>query len=84
MVVGLLLCSAEPVLASSAGDAGAGSPVVVAGISKYLQGLATRERVIQICVIVMCLALFILMKKFTDDSSRSQEPGIRSQQRRHP
>jgi hypothetical protein len=34
-----------------------------AGIGKYFSGLATRSRVVQICVVAMCLALLILMKK---------------------
>lgn len=38
--------------------------VVHAGISEYFSGLARRDRVIQVCVVVMCLALAILMKKF--------------------
>jgi hypothetical protein len=38
--------------------------VAQAGISQYFAGLGRRDRVIQVCVIVMCLALAILMKKF--------------------
>jgi hypothetical protein len=34
-----------------------------AGIGSYISGLNNRTRVVQFCVIVMCLALFILMKK---------------------
>ena len=34
-----------------------------AGIGKYFSGLATRSRVVQLCVVAMCLALLILMKK---------------------
>jgi hypothetical protein len=37
----------------------------VAGISGYFTGLARRDRVIQVCVVVALLALFILMKKFS-------------------
>jgi hypothetical protein len=37
-----------------------------AGIGAWLSGFATRSRVIQICIFVMCLALFVMMKKFTD------------------
>jgi len=44
--------------------ASAPSPVLAAWYSKYTAGLATRSRVVQICVVTMCLALFILMKKF--------------------
>jgi hypothetical protein len=35
-----------------------------AGVSDFLRGMARRDRVIQVCVVAMCLALFILMKKF--------------------
>jgi hypothetical protein len=31
---------------------------------KFFTGLTSRERVVQICLVAMCLALFILMKKF--------------------
>ncbi len=37
-----------------------------AGIGAWLSGLATRSRVIQVCMVVMLLALFIMMKKFSD------------------
>jgi len=35
-----------------------------AGIGSWLSGLATQSRVIQICIVTLCLALFIMMKKF--------------------
>jgi hypothetical protein len=37
-------------------------------IRKFLSGLSRRDRVVQVCVAVMCLALFILCKKFSEDS----------------
>jgi hypothetical protein len=37
-------------------------------IRKFFAGMNRRERVVQLCVAVMCLALFILCKKFTDDA----------------
>jgi len=49
LAVLLLLFSAEPAFA---------------GLGAFFSGLARRDRVIQVCVVVMCLALFILMKKF--------------------
>lgn len=53
--VGSLVCSSvDPVYAKLS-------------ISKYFQGLATRSRVIQICVVAMCLALFIIMKKWVEE-----------------
>ena len=39
----------------------------LAGFSDITSSLARRDRVIQVCVIVACLALFILMKKFGPD-----------------
>lgn len=36
-----------------------------AGFGTYFSGMATRSRVVQVCVGAMALALFILMKKFT-------------------
>lgn len=38
-----------------------------AGLGSYLSGLATRSRVIQVCMVTMILALFIMIKKFTPD-----------------
>jgi hypothetical protein len=35
-----------------------------AGLSGFFSGLTRRDRIVQICAVVMCLALFILMKKF--------------------
>jgi hypothetical protein len=32
---------------------------------KFVSSLTTRTRVVQLCVVAMCLALFILMRKFT-------------------
>jgi hypothetical protein len=37
---------------------------------KYLSGLATRSNVIRICVVVMALALFIMIKKFHGSSGQ--------------
>jgi len=49
-----------------------GPPVLLAdeegsrrGWRRYFTGLATRSRVVQVCVVALALALFILMKKFT-------------------
>lgn len=39
---------------------------VEAGLGAWMSGLATRSRVIQVCIFVMCVALFIMMKKFSD------------------
>jgi hypothetical protein len=41
------------------------APPLAASFRAWLSSLTTRERVIQIAVLGMCLALFILMKKLT-------------------
>jgi hypothetical protein len=41
-------------------------------IRKFMSGLNRRDRVVQLCVGVMCLALFILCKKFNDESPRAR------------
>ncbi|MGL4550828.1 MAG: hypothetical protein ACRC33_06545 [Gemmataceae bacterium] len=37
-----------------------------AGVGAWLGGLANRSRVIQVCMVVMLFALFVMMKKFSD------------------
>jgi hypothetical protein len=92
-LVGLLLCLPAPARASSAppgGPAQAGrpsAPVVVAGLSSYFAGLANRHRVIQGAAVAMCLALFILLKRFASSQEsgiRSQESGVSRQTASHP
>jgi hypothetical protein len=48
-----------------AGDACAadGGPVLAFSLGKYLSGLATRSRVIQVAAVGMIIALLIIMKK---------------------
>jgi hypothetical protein len=46
---------------ASAGDDGF-------SVRRFFSGFNRRERVVQLCVGVMCLALFILCKKFSEDS----------------
>jgi hypothetical protein len=76
LVVLLALAAPAPVHATAAAEYGAvgatsaPGPAEGGGSSKgswrrYFSGLATRSRVIQVCVVVMALALFILMKKLT-------------------
>ncbi len=36
----------------------------LAGIGSYFSGLATQSRVIQICIVTVAIALFIMLKKF--------------------
>lgn len=39
------------------------SPLFAGWFSQFLSTLGTRSRVVQVCIVTMCLALFILMKK---------------------
>jgi hypothetical protein len=32
----------------------------------FFSGLASRARVVQVCVVAMCIALFVIMKKFDE------------------
>jgi hypothetical protein len=70
LVVVVLLVWPTPVSAAEPSS----SPVFAGWFSKMFnrlfEGLATRSRVIQVCVVTMCLALFILMKKFADVGPR--------------
>jgi hypothetical protein len=47
--------------------AAAPAPVPAEGFSLkgYFSGIGSRTRVVQLCVVAMCLALFILCRKFT-------------------
>jgi hypothetical protein len=38
----------------------------LAGMLSWMSGLATRSRVIQVCMVTMILALFVMIKKFND------------------
>jgi hypothetical protein len=66
----LLATAAAPAPARAAAPAGRVAVPLAAGdgfsISSFLSGLSRRERVVQFCFGVMCLALFILCKKFDE------------------
>ena len=77
LVVALLLFSPAPAAATEppspdesacvASPSALPSPVLAANwFTKYLVGVSGRTHVIRICFVTMCLALFILMKKFAD------------------
>ncbi|HEY7308644.1 MAG TPA: hypothetical protein VH643_04690 [Gemmataceae bacterium] len=46
-------------------DGGSSSPTLFAvwSIGKWFSGSAGRARVVQLCVVTMCIALFIMMRK---------------------
>jgi hypothetical protein len=71
----LLIGTAATPAPAAAPRGGAAMPLVAAGddsfsVRKFLSGLNRRERVVQLCVGVMCLALFILCKKFSEEQRR--------------
>jgi hypothetical protein len=74
-VVLLLAGAATPARAEASGGAAA-VPLLASSddnsfsVKKFLSGLNRRERVVQVCVCVMCLALFILCKKFSEEPRR--------------
>jgi hypothetical protein len=50
-----------------------GSPLAFAeglSMSKFFSGMNNRGRVVQVCIVTMCIALFILMRKFTEGAKR--------------
>jgi hypothetical protein len=50
----------------AAGGAVAPAPALLAqgwGIGRYFSGAGGRTRVVQFCVVTMCIALFIMMRK---------------------
>jgi hypothetical protein len=65
----LLAASATPSAARAEAPARRPSPALVAdgdgfSVHKLVSGLSRRDRVVQFAAAVMCLALFILCKKF--------------------
>ena len=40
-----------------------------AGLGTYFSGMASRSRVVQVCVVTMAIALLIMMKKFSPHNS---------------
>jgi hypothetical protein len=64
---------AAPAPARPAAVAAAAAPAVWAegfSLKGYFSGFGSRTRVIQLCVVAMCLALFIMMRKFTGGGGR--------------
>jgi hypothetical protein len=69
----LLGAGAGPAPAAPAAAASPATPVVLAegfSLKGYFSGFGSRTRVIQLCVVTMCLALFIMMRKFTAGGGR--------------
>jgi hypothetical protein len=59
--------------ACRAPDAGT-PPDGLALFGGFVSGLSNRARAIQVAIVLMCLALFILMKKFADTGPRPLNP----------
>lgn len=85
----LTLAAPVPAQAAARDELGLFTPPAPlhAGISSYLSGMATRSRVIQLCVVCMGIALFIIMKKFADGGpgggppARPVPPSVEDSQR---
>jgi hypothetical protein len=41
-------------------------PAPFGSVSEFFAGLGSRARIIQVSIVIMCLALFILLKKFAE------------------
>ena len=59
--------------------AGVDGPAGGLGGNGIFTAFATRSRVVQVCAVAMCLALFILVKKFAEPGSA---PAVRPADRR--
>jgi hypothetical protein len=80
LVATLLLFTAAPARAATAPEsarcASAVAPFAEGSLKSFFTGGSARDRIVQMCVLCMAAALFILMKKFVPDapSSRSGDP----------
>jgi hypothetical protein len=75
LAAGLLVTGAVVPVRAAAPPVPAAVPLIASSddsfsIRKFMSGLNRRERVVQVCVGTMCLALFILCKKFTEGPAR--------------
>jgi hypothetical protein len=78
------VCFAVALLLAYPATAGAaelsGEPLFANWLTKQASSFATRSNVIRLCIGVMALALFIMMKKF-DGSTGGERPPWRSARR---
>ena|SRR5579872_2615976 len=79
VIAALFLFTAAPAPAAAPSDptphAGAVSLFADGSLRSFFTGASARDRIVQMCVLCMAAALFILMKKFAPDTSnRSREP----------
>jgi hypothetical protein len=62
-----------PAPAATAAAVAPAAPAVFAdgfSLKGFFSGMGSRTRVVQLCVVTMCLALFIMMRKFTAGGGR--------------
>jgi hypothetical protein len=73
-VAAVLLLAARPARAAAApepaGVTAAAPAFAEVSIKQFFTGSNSRDRIIQLCVLCMMLALFILLKKFVADPSQ--------------
>ena len=81
-VVALLLFTAAPSRAAappeSAPTTRAVSVFAEGSLRSFFTGGSARDRIVQICVLCMALALFILMKKLAPDATGPQQDGLKN------
>src|ERR1700722_9538895 len=79
LVAVLLLCSAPPARAEAPSATTAGAVFAEArSFTSFISNGSARDRVVQIAVLCMAVALFILMKKFAPDGSTALRSGVRN------
>ena len=45
------------------------APEAEAGLGSFFSGMGSRSRVIQVCIVTMAVALFVMLKKFSPQNS---------------
>jgi hypothetical protein len=79
LVAVVLLCSAPSARAEAPSATTAGAVFAEArSFTSFITNGSARDRVVQIAVLCMAVALFILMKKFVPDGSTAPRSSVRS------
>src|SRR4051812_26968119 len=75
-LLGALLFFSTPVLHAASAPTPLSGALFADGRSmmSFFTAANARERIVQLCVVCMLLALFIIMKKFAPDSERGTKP----------